>query len=54
MDEMVSFNLNDVIFFLNKWDIIVYVEEKNCEEYFEKIKKVICKFWKEVDDLYIF
>lgn len=54
MDEMVSFNLKDVIFLLNKWDIIVYVKEKKCEEYFEKIKKDICIFWKEIDDLYIF
>lgn len=33
-----DFNLKDVIFLFNKWDIIFYVLKENCEKYFEEVK----------------
>lgn len=54
MDGMVCFNLEDVIFLINKWDIIFYVDEDIWEEFFKNLKIYLCKLWKEVEDLCIF
>lgn len=51
---MVSFNFEDVIFLLNKWDILFYEDEDLLENYFEEIKEKLCKVWNDVDELCIF
>lgn len=45
---MVSFNHDDVIFLLNKWDSILDDDEK--ETFFERSKKVIGSTWEKVQD----
>lgn len=46
LDEMISFNFEDVIFLLNRWDIML--EDDEIEIYFESIKICIRSIWKEV------
>lgn len=43
---MVSFNYDDVIFLLNKWDVFLYDDEK--EMFFEELKEFIGSIWKKV------
>lgn len=45
---MVSFNHDDVIFLLNKWDSLLDDDEK--ETFFERSKKVIGSIWEKVQD----
>lgn len=54
MDQMVSFSPRDVIFLLNKWDVIAHEEEEKCERFFENTKYILRRSWKEVDDSCIF
>lgn len=51
---MVSFSFKDVIFLFNKWDILSDEDENMIEEYFEKLRKILYKYWEELDDLCIF
>lgn len=52
MDEMTRFDPNDVIFLLNKWDVIAHKE--HLEKYFERCEQVIYRSWKEVYCSFIF
>lgn len=45
LDEMVSFDHEDVIFLLNKWDTLLEDDEQKI--YFEDTKKRIRSIWKE-------
>lgn len=45
---MVSFNHDDVIFLLNKWDALLHDDEK--ETFFEESKELIGSIWKKVQD----
>lgn len=54
MDGMVCFNPEDVIFLINKWDTISYVDEDIREEFFKNLKTYLRKLWKEVEDSCIF
>lgn len=54
MNQMVSFSPKDVIFLLNKWDTLSDEDEKTIEEYLEKSRKTLHKYWEELDDSCIF
>lgn len=43
---MVSFNYDDVIFLLNKWDIILFDDEEKM--FFEELKEFIGSIWEKV------
>lgn len=45
---MVSFNPEDVIFLLNRWDTMLEDDEK--DEYFESTKTRIRSIWKKTKD----
>lgn len=51
---MVSFNPEDVIFLLNKWDTLSHEDEDLLETYFEETKEKLRKVWNDVDESRIF
>lgn len=51
---MVSFNPEDVIFLLNKWDTLSHEDEELLENYFEETKEKLRKVWNDVDESRIF
>lgn len=51
---MVSFNPEDVIFLLNKWDTLSHEDEDLLENYFEETKEKLRKVWNDVDESRIF
>lgn len=44
-DNMVSFDLRDVIFFLNKWDLLIFFDDELEEVVFNNILRKFKKFW---------
>lgn len=54
MAGMVSFNPEDVIFLLNKWDTLSHEDEDLLENYFEETKEKLRKVWNDVDESRIF
>lgn len=49
---MVSFDPSDVIFLLNKWDTLIFVEESE-ESFYKSMKDNVSKLWKDVRGDYI-
>jgi predicted GTPase len=51
LNHMHSFNPEDAIFLLNKWDTLVLKKRKT--DLFEETKRKLHNIWEEVDDKYI-
>lgn len=54
MHEMAGFSPEDVIFLLNKWDLISYKNNDRQEQFFNRSKNYIYKLWREFDESRIF
>lgn len=48
MSSMVCFKPEDIIFLLNKWDVLLEDDDK--ENYFKNTKETLLAKWNEIDD----
>lgn len=53
MKIMLCFDFCDIIFILNKWDVLIFWKSKLEEVVFVEKKELICNLWEEVKDDYI-